>query len=169
MGNEPKKKEKKGIRTLDMSTWLPSGDQRASFDLKDFLFQGLLLKEKDFRDSLSTYDWKALEGKYVAVFCSTDAIIPVWAFMLVSAYLDNARAHAHFCKPEDLATKIISDYIDDINPEEFRGERLVVKGCGKESVSPEAYMLLTKKLAPVARAFSFGEACSTVPIWRQTA
>lgn len=169
MGEAPKKKEKKGIQTLDMATWLPSQEDRVAFDLKDFLFKELLLKEKNFREAMSNYDWASLKDKHVAVFCSSDAIIPVWAFMLVSAYLENAEAYAHFCAPKDLATKIISDYIDNLDPEEYRGERLVVKGCGKENVSPEAYMQLTKKLAPVTRAFSFGEACSTVPIWRQTA
>ena len=169
MGQEPKKKVKQGIETLDMGQWLPSKSQRHAFDLKPFLFQGLLLREKDFRESMKSYDWHALNGKHVAVFCSSDAIIPMWAYMLVSAYLENAQAHVYFCHEKELASKFLTEYIHQMDSASFAGKRLLIKGCGDEDVSPEVYMLITKKLAPVARALSFGEACSTVPIWRQTA
>jgi hypothetical protein len=169
MGQEPKKKVKQGIETLDMEQWLPSKEERVGFDLKAFLFQGLLLREKDFRESMKSYDWPALKDKHVAVYCSSDAIIPLWAYMLVSAYLENAQAHVYFCTEQDLASKMLTAYIHQMDTEDFAGKRLVIKGCGEENVSPEVYVLITKKLAPVARALSFGEACSTVPIWRQTA
>ncbi len=168
MNTEPKKKENKNIETLDMSQWLPSNSQKSSFDLQAYLFQGLILKEKDFRDDLKDFDWSQLTGHFVAVYCSSDAIIPMWAYMLVSAYLESVNAKAFFCSPDELNTRIILEQIEELDPSNYSGSRIVVKGCGEEDIRPEAYVALTRKLTPVTRAFSFGEACSTVPIWRQS-
>lgn len=139
----------------------------AEFDLEPFLWQGLVLKEKDFREALKNFDWLPFSGKQVAVFCSADAIIQTWAFMLVASYLKTVDATAHFCMLNNLPEFIALHYIQTLNPTNFTDARIVVKGCGTYQLSPNIYIALTQKLQPVVKTLLFGEPCSTVPVFKK--
>jgi Protein of unknown function (DUF2480) len=155
-----------GIITIDLSTFFPAQEAMV-FDMKDYLFMGLILKEKDFREALKKMDWSSFENKNVAVTCSADAIIPVWAYMLVATYL---QPHAHdifFGTLGALKNQQLLKNISSIEPEEYKDKRIVVKGCGEEPIGEEAYLEITKKLRPVAKSIMYGEPCSTVPIYKK--
>lgn len=153
--------------TLDLSAYLPQESQMASFDLKPFLFMELVLREKDFREQLKVQDWSVFAGKQVAVFCSTDAIIPVWAYMLAASYLSEVAAGVHLLRPEALAERMLLERIDALDAAEYSGKRVVVKGCGDVHIPESAYLAVTALLRPVAKSIMYGEPCSTVPIYKQ--
>lgn len=155
-----------GLITLDLEKYLPSGEA-ASFDLKDHLFMGLILKEKDFREALKTLDWSIYNGKNVAVFCSVDAIIPVWAYMLVSSYLQPVARNIYVGTEAEMQKHLFLRNLEGISPEEFRDGRIVVKGCGEIPIDSYAYAEITRLLAPVAKSVMYGEPCSTVPIFKK--
>ncbi|MFD1142649.1 DUF2480 family protein [Larkinella insperata] len=157
---------KSGLVTLDLEDYYHTGE-RVVYDLKDNLFMGMILKEKDFRDFLKAHDWSQYDGKNVAVTCSEDAIIPTWAYMLLTIYLE---PHAHtvvFGSLQDLEEKLYFDAINRINIEDFRDSRVVVKGCSKVAVPTAAYVEITRRLRPVAQSIMFGEPCSTVPLYKR--
>lgn len=156
-----------GLLTLDLSAYLPQESQMASFDLKPFLFMELVLREKDFREQLKVQDWSVFAGKQVAVFCSTDAIIPVWAYMLAASYLSEVAAGVHLLRPEALAERMLLERIDALDAAEYSGKRVVVKGCGDVHIPESAYLAVTALLRPVAKSIMYGEPCSTVPIYKQ--
>ncbi len=152
--------------TIDLETFYPEGEV-VSFDLKDHLFMGLILKEKDFREALKAHDWSQYAGKNLAVFCSADAIIPMWAYMLVASY---AAAHARdvfLGKPEQFAEVAFLKKIAALDPETFAGQRVVIKGCSDKPVPASAYLEITRLLQPVAQSILFGEPCSTVPVYKK--
>ncbi len=153
--------------TLDLSAYLPQESQMASFDLKPFLFMELVLREKDFREQLKAQDWSVYAGKQVAVFCSTDAIIPVWAYMLAASYLSEVAAGVHLLRPEALSEKMLLERISAVDAGEYSGKRVVVKGCGDVHIPESAYLAVTALLRPVAKSIMYGEPCSTVPIYKQ--
>lgn len=155
-----------GLITLDLETLYPT-EQKASFDLKDFLFRGLILKEKDFRESLKAFDWEIYRNKNVAVFCSADAIVPVWAYMLAAVYLEPVAHKYYFCIPEELDNRIFEESIASFDIEPFRDQRVIIKGCSDKPVPTTAYLAITRKLRPVARSLMYGEACSNVPLYKQ--
>ncbi len=154
-----------GLITLDLEELL-GGYQVAGFDLKPFLFMELILKEKDFREALKEHDWSIYAGKVTAVFCSTDAIIPVWAYMLVGTYLQPVAAGVVYGQPEQAKEKWLLEKISSLNTDDFAGKRVVVKGCGEEPVGESAYLAVTVKLRPVVKSLMYGEPCSTVPIYK---
>ncbi|RAJ98053.1 uncharacterized protein DUF2480 [Larkinella arboricola] len=157
---------KSGLVTLDLEDYYHPGE-RVVYDLKDNLFMGMILKEKDFRDFLKAHDWSQYAGKNVAVTCSEDAIIPTWAYMLLTIYLE---PHAHtvvFGSLQDLEEKLYFDAINRINIDDFRDSRVVVKGCSKVAVPTAAYVEITRRLRPVAHSIMFGEPCSTVPLYKR--
>ena len=154
-----------GLITLDLEKFMPSGEP-ASFDLKDYLFMELILKEKDFRESLKNLDWSAYEGKNVAVFCSADAVIPVWAYMLVATYLEPVAKEVYMGQPADMYKHIFLKNIASIPVDNYSGERVVVKGCGDIHIEPYAYGAVTSLLRPVVKSIMYGEPCSTVPIYK---
>ena len=156
-----------GIVTLDLSAYLPEENSFAIFDLKPFLFREMILKEKDFRASLQEYDWTQYKDKNVAVFCSVDAIIPVWAFMLVTNYLQPQAKHIFFGKKEEQHKQLTTENINSIDTNEFKDKRLVLKGCGDVTIPEYAYVAATAKLLPVVKALMYGEPCSTVPIFKK--
>ncbi len=138
-----------------------------SFDLKDHLFMELILKEKDFRAALKELDWSSYEGRLVAVHCSADAIIPSWAYMLVSSYLEPvAKAH-YLCSPDQVMTLYYTDVLVKEDWSSYEGERVVIKGCSNKPVPVSAYLELTKQLRPYAQSIMFGEPCSTVPVFKR--
>jgi hypothetical protein len=155
-----------GLVTLDLEELFHPGE-RVVYDLKDNLFMGLILKEKDFREFLKTHDWSQYAGKNVAITCSEDAIVPTWAYMLLAVHLE-PHAHAFvFGELAALETKLYDEAIARIDVEAYRGARVVVKGCSKVPVPTTAYVELTRRLRPVVQSLLFGEPCSTVPLYKR--
>jgi hypothetical protein len=155
-----------GLVTLDLEKYLPVGEM-SNFDLKDYLFMGLILKEKDFREALKNLDWSVYQDKNVAIICSADAIIPVWAYMLVARYLEPVAKEIYMGSMADMYKHIFLKNLASINPEEFSDQRIVVKGCGEIPIENFAYAEITKILRPVAKSIMYGEPCSTVPIYKK--
>jgi hypothetical protein len=152
--------------TIDLEEFYPAGEI-VPFDLKDYLFMGLILKEKDFREALQTHDWEQYRGKNIAVFCSADAIIPMWAYMLVATYATPVAADIALCEPADFPEKTFFKKLAVLNPADYEGKRLVIKGCSDKPVPASAYLEITRKLQPVALSILFGEPCSTVPVYKR--
>lgn len=156
-----------GIITIDLAQFLPAEDAIVAFDIKPFLFREMILKEKDFRESMKEHDWKQYADKHVAIFCSADAIVPVWAYMLISSYLQGISAGVYFGSVEEFSKKIVADNIVAIDTTEYVDKRVVLKGCGDKEVPEVAYVMATDKLKPVVKSLMYGEPCSTVPIYKQ--
>ena len=154
--------------TLDLAEYIPNIDLFASFDIKDFLFKELILKEKDFRLALSNFDWNQYTGKYVSVFCSTDAIIPVWAYMLVSSYVTPFAKSVFLGSKDEFFKKIFISTISSINTDEYLDKKVVIKGCGEIAIPEYAYLEITTLLRPLVQSLMYGEPCSTVPIYKKS-
>lgn len=159
------KVEQSGLITLDLERIIPEVEI-AVLDLKDFLFQQLMLKEREFRSALKEYDWSAFEGKVVGIMCSTDALLPQWSWMLAASYLQPIARQVVFGNEEEVQRVVVRDAVAQLQVEDYAGERIVVKGCGDKEVHTSAYMEIVLKLQPVARSIMYGEPCSTVPIWK---
>jgi uncharacterized protein DUF2480 len=154
-----------GLITLDLEQYYPR-DEVVLFDLKDFLFMGLILKEKDFREALKNLDWEVFRNKYVGVTCSADAIIPPWAYMLAASYLQPVAKDVMLGDEKEVHKTAFIKNIQTIDVNEFAGQRVVVKGCGETPIGEFAYMEITKRLRPVVKTIMYGEPCSTVPIFK---
>lgn len=154
-----------GLITLDLEMFYPKGEIKI-FDLKDHLFMGLILKEKDFRANLQSTDWEQYRDAYVCVICSVDAIIPMWAYMLVASYLQPVAIDAVVGDEKTLINTILSKNISAINLDDYMDKRVVVKGCGDIQIPETAYLEITNKLRPVVKSMMYGEPCSTVPIYK---
>lgn len=155
-----------GLISIDLETYYPKGET-AVFDLKDYLFMGMILKEKDFREALKKIDWSAYQNKNIALTCSADAIIPVWGWMLAVTYLEPVAASVIMGDEKELHKTLFLKNIAAINPEEFTDKRVVIKGCGEIPIGDYAYMEITKLLRPVAKSIMYGEPCSTVPVYKK--
>jgi hypothetical protein len=155
-----------GLVSLDLEDLYHKGE-RVVYDLKDNLFMGMILKEKDFREFLKNHDWTQYVGKNVAVICSEDAVIPTWAYMLLTIKLQPVANMIVFGNLAELDNKLFYDAIAKINPEDYRDARVVVKGCSKVPVPTSAYLEITRLLFPVVQSLMFGEPCSTVPLWKR--
>jgi hypothetical protein len=155
-----------GLMTLDLEDLYPEGDI-VPFDLKQFLFMELILKEKDFREALKNLDWDQYAGKNLAVFCSTDAIIPMWAYMLVATYAAPVVRDVQLCAPESYVEWAFAKQLAQLDLQPYEGQRVVVKGCSDKPVPPAAYLEITRRLQPVALSIMFGEPCSTVPVYKK--
>ncbi len=151
--------------TLDLEDYYPSG-KRVLFDIKDWLFEGFVLREKDFRQHVSDYDWSQHKDEYVALTCSTDAIIPGWAYMLLSINLDAYTKKVIVGDLEQLETSVYQDIIHKLDVSEFEGKPIIIKGCSNKPVPQNAYIMLSNKLKPIARSIMYGEACSSVPLYK---
>ncbi len=154
-----------GLITLDLEEYYPQ-NEIVMFDLKDYLFMELILKEKEYREALKNLDWKIYQNKIVAICCSTDAVIPLWAYMLAVTYLEPYAKDILYGKDSEVLDMLLLKNIQKINAIEFEGKRIVVKGCGDKKVPESAYIEITKILRPVAKSIMFGEPCSTVPIYK---
>jgi hypothetical protein len=155
-----------GLRNIDLEDLRPK-NLLAEFDLKDYLFQGLVLREKDFREALEAHDWAQYAGKTLLVYCSTDAILPAWAPMLVASY---ALHLAEDVFAGDMMAYLEDHYRHAIQEMDISGladSRVVVKGCSSSIVPPGAYLELVKRLQPVVKSLMFGEPCSTVPVYKK--
>ena len=155
-----------GLITFDLEEYYPKGEIKI-FDLKDFLFMGLMLKEKDYRAALQSTDWEVYKDKYVAILCSADAIIPMWANMLAASYLQPITKDVVFGDEKKLVETILIKKISEVKGEEYTDKRVVVKGCGDVTIPESAYVEITNKLRPFVKSIMYGEPCSTVPIYKK--
>lgn len=156
-----------GLISLDLQDYLPQENQLAAFDLKEYLFMGMILKEKDFRSSLLSLDWTQFDHKWVALFCSADAIIPNWAYMLVATRLEPIAQGIFMGTPEAMTQHLLVKKIEGLEAKDFVDQRVVIKGCGDQTVSAGAYVAITQKLRPVVKSIMYGEPCSTVPVYKK--
>ena len=154
------------LLSLDLEEYYPK-EPIVVFVLKPHLFMELILKEKDFRAALQNHDWEQYRDKIVAVTCTTDAIIPVWAYMLVASYLQPVAKEIVFGDEKLALQQQFLKNISSIDPNEFAEKRIVVKGCGDLPIGAFAYMEITKKLRPVVKSIMYGEPCSTVPVYKK--
>lgn len=155
-----------GLITIDLADYYPK-EEISLFDLKDHLYMGLILKEKDFREALKSLDWETYRDRLVGLTCSTDAIIPPWAYMLVVSYLQPVAADVIMGDKKDVTKAGFLKNIGKIDVSAFTDQRIVIKGCGDIPIEEFAYMEVTKLLRPVAKTIMYGEPCSTVPIFKK--
>jgi len=155
-----------GLITIDLEEYYPSGEVMV-FDIKDYLFMGLILKEKDFREALKDLDWTIYQDKNIAITCTADAVIPMWAYMLVVTYLQPIAKDVAFGNEASLHQALFITNLQKINPADYTDKRVVIKGCGDKPISEAAYVEITRLLRPVVKSIMYGEACSTVPIYKK--
>lgn len=155
-----------GIITIDLEKFFPA-EEIIVFDIKDYLFMGLILKEKDFRQALKELNNEKYQQKIVAVTCTADAIVPMWAYMLISTTLQPVSKEIVFGTQNEAKTKLLIRNILQIRKEDFADKRVVIKGCGETPIPEEAYLEITNLLIPVVKSIMFGEPCSTVPIYKK--
>ena len=152
--------------TINLEELLPDGEFYA-FDIKDYLFKGLILREKDFRTSLKDFDWDQVAGKTILIYCSADAIVPIWAYMLVAGYAEPKARLIFQGTREEYDKQYLYDTINDMDASKYKDERVIIKGCSDIEIPVSAYVDLTRKLRPFAQSIMFGEACSNVPIFKR--
>lgn len=156
-----------GLITLDLEQFYPK-EEIEVFDLKDFLFMGLILKEKDYRGALQNTNWNNYQSKHIAITCTADAIIPVWAYMLAAQNLQPHAASIFFGNKEQATEHLILSSINKADIQQYTDKRVVVKGCGEIAIPPAAYVNITTLLRPVAKSIMYGEPCSTVPVYKKS-
>jgi len=155
-----------GIITINLEEFYPQGE-RVLFDIKEHLFQDVILKEKDFREFIRNEDWSKYKDKYVALICSADAVVPTWAYMLLATQLEPYVKKVLFGDLETLETVLYNEILNKLNINDYRGARIVIKGCGNLPVPKAAYVEITRLLRSVAKSIMYGEACSMVPLYKQ--
>ncbi|MBW4888604.1 DUF2480 family protein [Mucilaginibacter sp. HMF5004] len=155
-----------GLVSLDPASFYPEGE-RVIYDIKDNLFHGLILREKDFRDFVKEHDWAQYQGKNVGITCTADAIVPTWAYMLLANRMTPFAREIVFGDMATLETVLFEKALAGLDVEQYRNQRIVIKGCGDVEVPASAYVELTRKLTPVVKSLMFGEPCSTVPIYKK--
>ncbi len=152
--------------TFNLEDYYPQGN-RVVLDIKDWLFEGFILKEKEFRAFVDAHDWSQYEGAYVAMQCSTDAIVPGWAYLLLSVKLSGIAKKAIQGSLVDLETSIYQSVIENIDVSEYQDKLIIIKGCSNKPVPANAYLFLAERLKPVAKSIMYGEACSSVPLYKR--
>ncbi|MEL7376595.1 MAG: DUF2480 family protein [Bacteroidota bacterium] len=157
---------KSKLLTIKLEDFWPKAE-RSHFDLKDYLFMELILKEKDFRAALREHDWEQYRDKTLLVYCSADAIIPTWAFMLVAAAATGIASEVYMGTEEEYIRKHFSEVAANLDLEVYRDQRVVVKGCSDKPVPDSAYLDVTARLQPVTKSIMFGEPCSIVPVYKK--
>jgi hypothetical protein len=154
------------LRTFDLEEFYTPGE-RIVLDIKPWLYEGLILREKDFRQRIKEHHWQLYKGKYVSVVCSADAIVPTWAFMLVAVALQPVAAKVVLGSQEQLETQLFFEALAAVPWHEYEGAKVVVKGCSKVAVPEAVYVEVTTRLAPRVSSLMFGEPCSTVPLYKK--
>ena len=155
-----------GLISLDLAQYIPN-NEIVVFDIKPYLFMELILKEKDFRASLSTIDWNQFENKIVGIFCSTHAILPMWANMLIVANLSPFAKSIYFGDENKTRELVLLEEIQKIDASTYADQRVVIKGCGDTPIGESAFIAITQKLQPVVKSIMYGEPCSTVPVYKK--
>ena len=155
-----------GIKTIDLETLKPSGP-RSEIDIKDLLFKGLVLREDEFRKFIKETDWSSYKNHFVNVYCSADAIIPNWSYMLIASKLADQAKKVIFGDKKELETRLLLEAIENLDLSEYKDERVIIKGCSDEAIAEEAYLNLTLKLTKLVRSLMFGEPCSAVPVYKK--
>ena len=155
-----------GLSSLDLALYIPN-NEIVVFDIKPFLFMELILKEKDFRASLSAINWTQFDNKIVGIFCSVDAIIPMWANMLIVANLSPYAKSVFFGDENKTRELVLLEQIQKIDTSAFIDQRVVIKGCGDLAIGESAFIAITQKLTPVVKSIMYGEPCSTVPVYKK--
>jgi hypothetical protein len=158
--------DQSGLVTINLEHFYPVREIM-NFDIKDYLFHGLILKEKDFREALKSHDWQQYSDKILCVFCSTDAIIPVWAFMLISAHASGSAYQIFTGSPDEYIRNHYNEFISNLDTSEYVDKKIVIKGCSEKPVPPSAYADITSKLMGKAQSVMYGEPCSTVPVYKR--
>jgi hypothetical protein len=158
---------KSGLVTIDLQQFEPE-HEIVPFDLKEYLYMEMILKEKDYRDALQTFDWDTFKEKIIAAYCSADAIIAHWAYMLIPAHSNAIAKAVYFGTPAQVREKLMLNAIDSHNWEQYRDRKVLLKGCSDKELPPSVYLNATQKLIPVADRLMYGEACSFVPVYRKS-
>lgn len=153
--------------TIDLEDFYPPGE-RVVIDLKEWLFEGLVLREKDFRSSVSSHDWSIYKGKYAAILCSTDAIIPSWAYLLVTISLAPYARKIVVGSLELLESQLYESIVESLPLEPYKDRPVIIKGCSEKDIPETAYASLVARLLPVTSSLMYGEACSSVPLYKKT-
>jgi len=155
-----------GIITINLEDFYPHGE-RVLLDIKEQLFQGLILKEKDFREFVKNENWSKYRDQYVALICSADAVVPTWAYMLLAIQLEPHVKKVVFGDLETLETVLYNEILNQLDINDYKDARVVIKGCGDLPVPKAAYVEITRLLRPVAKSIMYGEACSMFPLFKQ--
>lgn len=154
------------LKTFDLEDLYPSGE-RKQIDIKDWLLEGIVLQEKKFRAAVEAHNWETYSGAYVAVHCSTDAIIPSWAYMLVTTKLQPYATHVILGELSDIDTILYNQLIEKLPVDEYKDLPVIIKGCANKPIPESAYVAIVQKLQPVVKSLMFGEACSSVPLYKK--
>ena len=157
---------KSPLVTIDLEAYYPEGE-RVVYDLKQNLFQELILREKDFREQVKAHDWSGYQGKHVAVHCSVDSIIPLWAFMLIAINLEPYAQTVVFGDLSQLEAELFKQSLNKIDPAEFVDKKVVIKGCSNIDIPTGVYMEIARMIRPHAASIMYGEPCSTVPLYKK--
>jgi hypothetical protein len=152
--------------TFNLEDYYPEG-KRIVLDIKDWLYEGLILREKEFRNHISEHHWEQYKDAYVALTCSSDAIVPGWAYMLVSSKLQPYSKKTMVGSLEQLETTLYQSVIENLYLSSFRDKPVIIKGCSNKPVPPNAYLWITTKIQPIAKSIMYGEACSSVPLYKR--
>lgn len=155
-----------GLITFNLEDYLENGE-RLLYDIKDNLFHGLMLREKDFREFVKEHDWQQYQDKNIAITCTADAIVPTWAYMLLANKMKPFANEVVFGNLDTLETQLFSKALAKVNLEEYVGQRVVVKGCANPQIPISAYVEITALLTPVVKSLMYGEPCSTVPLYKR--
>lgn len=154
------------LKVFDLEDYYPTAP-RLELDISQWLYEGIVLKEKEFRSDLKSFDWQKYKDAYIALHCTTDAILPSWAFMLVTSYLQPVAKRVFLGDLKHLEASIYQEILEHIDFQAYENLPVIVKGCARKPIPEEAYILATQKLMPYARSVMFGEACSSVPIFKK--
>ncbi len=154
------------LQVFDLEDYYPEGE-RVAIDIAQWLWEGFVLREKDFREALKNHDWQQYDGKYVALQCSTDAIVPAWAYMLITVHLQPFAKKIVQGTTENINVLVYQELLDGLDYTEYTGKPVIIKGCSRKPVPQEAYVVAAQKLMPFAKSIMFGEACSSVPLYKK--
>lgn len=152
--------------TFNLEDLYPKGE-RVAFDISEWLMEGIILRESDFREKATTHDWSRYENKYVALFCSTDAIVPGWAYLLLSLHLSPFAKKVTVGNLDELESILFAELLLNLDVSEYTDRAVIIKGCAHKPIPQNAYVLLAQKLQPVAKSIMYGEACSSVPLFKR--
>lgn len=158
---------KSPIISIDLSEFYPTKQEYEIFDIAHYLYEGLILREKDFRQSLKSINYEIYQDKYVSIYCSADAIIPQWAYLLAHIHIFPYAKKIYYGSEEALVQNILLDKVQNLDPEQYRDKPIVIKGCSSVKIDMNIYLQLCNKLLPFAKSIMFGEPCSTVPLYKR--